>query len=51
MEMNRTAVDSEVFETIDPQILYFGNPVAILSSLNEDGTPNLTPLSSFWALG
>jgi len=51
MEMNRTAVDNEVFETIDPQILYFGNPVAILSSLNEDGTPNLTPLSSFWALG
>jgi flavin reductase (DIM6/NTAB) family NADH-FMN oxidoreductase RutF len=39
------------FETIAPKILYFGNPVALISSLNEDGTPNLAPISSFWALG
>ena len=39
------------FDTIAPQILYFGNPVALISSLNEDGTPNLAPISSFWALG
>lgn len=39
------------FETISPKILYFGTPVAIVSSANEDGTANLAPISSFWALG
>lgn len=39
------------FATIEPNILYFGNPVALISSLNEDGSPNLAPISSFWALG
>ncbi len=29
-----------------PSILYFGTPVALLSTLNEDGTPNLAPMSS-----
>jgi flavin reductase (DIM6/NTAB) family NADH-FMN oxidoreductase RutF len=37
--------------TIDPKILYFGTPVALVSSLNEDGTTDLAPISSFWALG
>ena len=39
------------FEAIAPKILYFGNPVALISSLNEDNTSNLAPISSFWALG
>ena len=39
------------FLTIEPKILYFGTPVALVSSLNEDGTTNLAPISSFWALG
>jgi flavin reductase (DIM6/NTAB) family NADH-FMN oxidoreductase RutF len=39
------------FKTITPSILYFGNPVAIVSSINHDGSPNLAPISSFWALG
>jgi len=39
------------FRTIEPKILYFGTPVALISSLNEDGTTNLAPMSSFWALG
>lgn len=39
------------FRTIEPKILYFGSPVALISSLNEDGTTNLAPISSFWALG
>jgi flavin reductase (DIM6/NTAB) family NADH-FMN oxidoreductase RutF len=37
--------------TIEPKILYFGTPVAVISSLNEDGSTNLAPISSFWALG
>src|SRR5438552_6670927 len=38
-------------KTIDPTILYFGTPVALISSLNEDGSPNLAPMSSAWWLG
>jgi flavin reductase (DIM6/NTAB) family NADH-FMN oxidoreductase RutF len=38
-------------KTIDPTILYFGTPVAIISSLNEDGSANLAPMSSAWWLG
>jgi flavin reductase (DIM6/NTAB) family NADH-FMN oxidoreductase RutF len=40
-----------VFRTIEPKILYFGTPVALISSLNENGSTNLAPMSSFWALG
>jgi flavin reductase (DIM6/NTAB) family NADH-FMN oxidoreductase RutF len=39
------------FQTIEPKILYFGTPVALISSLDEDGSTNLAPMSSFWALG
>lgn len=47
-----TTTNSELdFQTITPSILYFGNPVAIVSSINPDGTTNLAPISSFWELG
>ena len=39
------------FVTISPEILYFGTPVSVVSSLNADGTTNLAAISSFWALG
>ncbi|WP_045744964.1 flavin reductase family protein [Actinoplanes rectilineatus] len=32
------------------QVLYFGTPVVVLSSLNEDGSTNLAPMSSAWWL-
>ncbi|PFO63080.1 flavin reductase family protein [Bacillus cereus] len=38
-------------EIIKPKILYYGTPVILLNSLNEDGTVNISPLSSSWALG
>src|ERR1700744_4572160 len=34
-----------------PSILYFGTPVALLSTLNEDGSANLAPMSSVFWLG
>jgi flavin reductase (DIM6/NTAB) family NADH-FMN oxidoreductase RutF len=40
-----------VHETIEPKTLYFGTPVALISTLNEDGSPNLAPMSSVWWLG
>ena len=36
---------------INPKILYYGFPVILLSTLNEDGTVNISPLSSSWVLG
>jgi len=36
---------------IQPKILYYGTTVILLSTLNEDGTVNISPLSSSWALG
>lgn len=36
---------------IDPAILYFGTPVVLVSSENEDGSPNVAPISSAWWLG
>lgn len=38
-------------KTIEPNILYFGTPVALISTLNPDGSPNLAPMSSVWWLG
>jgi hypothetical protein len=40
-----------IFRAIEPKILYFGTQVALISSLNEDASTNLAPMSSFWALG
>ena len=37
--------------TIAPSVLYFGTPVVLLSTENADGTTNLAPMSSAWALG
>jgi flavin reductase (DIM6/NTAB) family NADH-FMN oxidoreductase RutF len=36
---------------IDPAILYFGTPVALLSSVAADGTPNTAPMPSIFWLG
>ena len=36
---------------IEPSVLYFGTPVALVSTLNPDGTTNLSPMSSAWSLG
>jgi flavin reductase (DIM6/NTAB) family NADH-FMN oxidoreductase RutF len=38
-------------EAVDPAILYFGTPVVLIGTENEDGTPNLAPMSSAWWLG
>lgn len=37
--------------TIRPSVLYFGTPVALVTTLDERGTANITPMSSAWALG
>ena len=37
--------------TNEPAILYFGTPVVLVSTTNEDGSYNLAPMSSAWWLG
>jgi flavin reductase (DIM6/NTAB) family NADH-FMN oxidoreductase RutF len=37
--------------TSEPAILYFGTPVVLISTLNEDGSANLAPMSSAFWLG
>jgi flavin reductase (DIM6/NTAB) family NADH-FMN oxidoreductase RutF len=36
---------------VEPSILYFGTPVVLISTLNQDGTTNVAPMSSAWWLG
>lgn len=36
---------------IEPSILYFGTPVALITTLDESGNANIGPMSSVWALG
>lgn len=36
---------------IEPSILYFGTPVALVTTRNPDGSTNIGPMSSAWALG
>jgi flavin reductase (DIM6/NTAB) family NADH-FMN oxidoreductase RutF len=35
---------------IRPSILYFGTPVLLITTRNPDGSTNITPMSSAWAL-
>lgn len=37
-------------KVIEPHIFYFGTPVVLISTCNEDGSPNLAPMSSAWWL-
>ncbi len=37
--------------TISPSVLYVGTPVVLITTINEDGTANISPMSSAWALG
>ncbi|MFZ2104019.1 MAG: flavin reductase [Roseiarcus sp.] len=37
--------------TSEPGILYFGTPVVLISTANEDGSYNLAPMSSAFWLG
>ncbi|KNG87419.1 hypothetical protein ANOM_004039 [Aspergillus nomiae NRRL 13137] len=38
-------------QTISPPIFYWGTPVVLITTENEDGTSNIAPMSSAWWLG
>ena len=46
----RHGVGMTTHRIIEPSVLYFGTPVAVVSSQNCDGSTNLAPISSYWAL-
>lgn len=39
------------FKVIEPQILYVGTPVALITTVDEKDQANIGPISSAWALG
>ncbi|KAJ5642840.1 hypothetical protein N7490_006840 [Penicillium lividum] len=41
----------EASQTISPPIFYWGTPVVLITTENEDGTSNIAPMSSAWWLG
>ena len=50
-EMPVTTAEGMQRRRIRPSVLYPGTPVVLMTTLNEDGSANISPLSSFWALG
>jgi flavin reductase (DIM6/NTAB) family NADH-FMN oxidoreductase RutF len=42
---------NNVFKNIEPAILYFGTPVALITTVDENNRDNIGPVSSVWALG
>ncbi|MGI9823912.1 flavin reductase family protein [Agromyces sp. Marseille-Q5079] len=36
---------------VEPSVLYVGTPAYLIATENADGSPNLAPASSYWALG
>ncbi|WP_199245846.1 flavin reductase family protein [Leifsonia sp. AG29] len=51
--MNERPIEHGTIEhvTIEPEVLYVGTPAFLIVTVNDDGTPNLAPASSYWALG
>lgn len=46
-----SATPKDQSRVIEPAVLYFGTPVVLTCTLNEDGSPNLAPISCVWWLG
>ena len=49
-ELQATSALAEA-QAFEPAILYWGTPVVLISMLDNDGVPNLAPMSSAWWLG
>ncbi|WP_407319453.1 flavin reductase family protein [Isoptericola halotolerans] len=42
---------TQTHQVIEPRVMYFGTPVVLISTTNEDGSTNLAPMSSVWWVG
>ncbi|KAH8701928.1 hypothetical protein BGW36DRAFT_356073 [Talaromyces proteolyticus] len=45
------SIDIPLSQRISPAIFYWGTPVVLITTENEDGTFNIAPMSSAWWLG
>jgi flavin reductase (DIM6/NTAB) family NADH-FMN oxidoreductase RutF len=50
-EIAATPVQDFRSQTVLPPVYYFGTPVVLVTTVNADGTPTVSPMSSAWALG
>lgn len=53
LDLRQEVIEGEclcMHKVIKPNILYFGTPVVLISTRNEDGSTNLAPMSSAWWL-
>ncbi|MEV7632249.1 flavin reductase family protein [Microbacterium sp. NPDC089318] len=41
----------EATRAVHLPVLYFGTPVALITTIDRDGSSNISPISSAWALG
>jgi len=48
--MNHKSVSPNKYKSVHPPVLYVGNPVVLITTCNEDGTANISPMSSVWTL-
>ncbi|MDU4696791.1 MAG: flavin reductase family protein [Paenibacillus sp.] len=51
MYSSKAPIPPEDTLLVQPKILYYGTPVVLLTTQNEDGSTNISPISSSWALG
>lgn len=51
MTLHERATRPSTHDLIDPAILYFGTPVVLVGTTNEDSSTNLAPISSVFWLG
>jgi flavin reductase (DIM6/NTAB) family NADH-FMN oxidoreductase RutF len=49
--MPLTSTPQAMHNVSEPAILYFGTPVVVISTVNDDGSANLAPMSSAFWLG
>lgn len=49
--MDMKVPTAPMLQRAEPPILYIGTPVVLISTCNEDGSPNLAPMSSAFWLG
>ena len=48
--MDAIARSKDAHIEIKPSVLYVGTPVTLITTLNPDGTANISPMSSAWAI-
>ncbi|MNK36666.1 Flavin reductase like domain protein [compost metagenome] len=49
--MIKRKTENTSFLTVKPKVLYFGTPVALITTIDNNGISNIGPISSAWALG